>query len=593
MRRWVDFLVLAPVDVEIDALRQEFGVSNDPVPWNGAKHYGLDLINSEGREIHVRIVQLPYQGVLDAAVFTCRLILEWQPWCVVSFGIAGGFVDRGDIRLRDVLVPEVIFYYEPAKETRTTEDESLRQSRTWPFSVDTTIRRKCIDIGLELEAAGAFKLRTGPLASGEKLISDWDAPTRVALDQMNDKILGVEMEAAGVAAAVSMCDTAVASKLLVIKGISDDAGVGKRGRTDEEKQLDKSNRKTAAENAAKLLRDTIHRLRPGYEHLDPLSSSSEALASLFCQAIPNSLAAPIDRMLSRRIAKDPLNLPPAYYQWRIRHEFVHWVDFCYLLVLRQLRECGIPAVIQVTDTSDETTNDARKATEAVAKAVVGEDAYVVFYSAMKRQLDTYVGYAAAQKFYAAINTAIGEMKNRRYVQDSNDEVMNWLYYMAWSARPAGRCVVLAWKEHDEIYKQLMNDLSLQCFVIPRHTLCIGGKLGKAEEPGRSLVIDPPDYASIAKWLKTLPPLEEIRELGHFLTLGKDTQPTDSEIQEFLERHQQWSEVLLGSDTERTLRIRVLVGAMSTWNQSFFRDWASPLGIDATDKSVSRETLDTR
>src|SRR3989304_9268694 len=92
---YCDFLVLAPLEEEIHALKDEL------------KKAGWDISSVEGfkfRQVieatlsdseaaysrrHAVIIQLNYQGVLNASVDTAKALELYEPGYVVSFGIAG------------------------------------------------------------------------------------------------------------------------------------------------------------------------------------------------------------------------------------------------------------------------------------------------------------------------------------------------------------------------------------------------------------------------------------------------------------------------------------------------------------------------
>src|SRR5437762_1379803 len=110
----IDFLILAPLDLEIEALKEVFGEGFiRPADSPGSCDY---VIKGQSEDLCVRILQLPRAGVLRSGVRATELLIQWKPRYVVSFGIAGGFTESGDVNLRDVVVGEGVFYYEPAKE---------------------------------------------------------------------------------------------------------------------------------------------------------------------------------------------------------------------------------------------------------------------------------------------------------------------------------------------------------------------------------------------------------------------------------------------------------------------------------------------
>jgi nucleoside phosphorylase len=113
----VDFLVFAPLSEEVEALKEAFGIQAalPEILDDGSSCY-RHTIELPERQVVLLIVQLRHMGVLGAAVMATKLIPSRKPWSIISFGIAGGFVGE-DINIQDVFVPDVVLYYEPAKET--------------------------------------------------------------------------------------------------------------------------------------------------------------------------------------------------------------------------------------------------------------------------------------------------------------------------------------------------------------------------------------------------------------------------------------------------------------------------------------------
>src|ERR1035437_6169239 len=218
----IDYLILAPLDLEIGSLLRAFDSVDSPRNClrDGSLYFKIQSPTQSGERADLRIVQLKHPGILQAVVTTSLLIEEWRPACVVSFGIAGGFLESGDIAFEDVVVAEHVFYYEPAKETGIPSrrgsvnanhgsgadrvyqggggSNQTRQARLLPFHSDSGLVAKCRNLWSEHKHIVDWKVHFGPIASGEKLLADIESPTRKAILGLSDKMLAVEMEAAGV-----------------------------------------------------------------------------------------------------------------------------------------------------------------------------------------------------------------------------------------------------------------------------------------------------------------------------------------------------------------------------------------------------------
>src|ERR1700722_4689305 len=127
----VDYLILAPLDLEIRALRAAFNAETvDPRSYaDGTEYWAVTVARKHGQDpATIHIAQLKAQGVLNAAVTATRLLEEARPACIVSFGIAGGFIKTkdSDVELCDVVVADQpVIYYEPAKEGKRPEARIL------------------------------------------------------------------------------------------------------------------------------------------------------------------------------------------------------------------------------------------------------------------------------------------------------------------------------------------------------------------------------------------------------------------------------------------------------------------------------------
>lgn len=593
----VDFVVLAPLNEEIQALSQElnFTIDDPEVLPDGIKCYHTTITNNDGKNTHVCIVQLDEMGVLGAAVTATKLIMQWQPWCVVSFGIAGGFISE-DVQLLDVIVPGVIYYYEPAKETAQQDDSPtalpqgtskslpVREPRIKPFITSRQLMVICRRVQQSSEMLLNVRCRIGgPFASGEKKIADIDAPTRKAITSIHSKMLGVEMEAAGIGAAVEGCPE-FCKHFLVIKGIADDASRKENIRNRERHQR----RQLAAKNAAKCLEMIIKASQPEHheELLEPIAIDPlRSFAKTFKNTIPDFL---IERLEEHQLVRvlNPMNLlPPIYYHWRTLHKHVHWVDFMHLLVLSKLQQealklsTHLPVHLLVTD-SEPWGNAARSHIEKVVKAIFRGNAQLSWYSKIATHRSKYIEYAQSQGFDEAARRTVQDTYHTLGLKEGNLIDEEWLQYIVWTARDSKRCIVLVWKRHAGIYEQLMCVISHNPLIIFTHSLCLQGTLGKFQEPGKNLVIDPPRYDSILDWLERLPPAPYVRDLAKYLTLGESQSGELSAEKilhdgtDFIKDRPQLTRTLTDPthDPQFFEAACSILAVMLKWNRDFFEDW---------------------
>ena len=118
------------------------------------------------------------------------------------------------------------------------------------------------DVGGSGKAKGIIRVFNGPIGSGNAVIADRDSDILRYLARFNDKILAVDMEAAGLSLAHHEDLTPAGHPLgwLVIRGISDDASARK----------DDDYHHIAARNAALVLRELLPQtFRPLRHQADP------------------------------------------------------------------------------------------------------------------------------------------------------------------------------------------------------------------------------------------------------------------------------------------------------------------------------------
>jgi len=512
----IDFLIVAALDIEMNALSREFGCgATAPQPReDGLVSHRVQIELQDATKGSVLIVRLNEMGTLAASAVSSKLIAAHRPWCVVSFGIAGGFIGKGeDVNLLDVVVPDTIIYYEPAKEDRDTatdQQQAERRSRARFYEVSPSLLSICRRYLATCEPA---RCRTvvvgGPIASGEKKIVDIDAPTRTAILKIRDKTLAVEMEAAGVAAAVEAYpEMRPYPHVLVIKGISDDAGQD-AGTPGEPKE---AQRQQAADEAARFLRGVLSMMKPEYPRPIAGKQASEVkkMAATLVEQMPAWVSCGNETEIAQMLFPRSEEFP-AFYNWRAFHPQVHWVDFVHLLLLRKLQSiCPHvkPTLLVIDKTAD---MQARQSTLAVVDTLFHGTAEVVWYADVEAEKGRFIDYAIKHGLDDAARKTILSTKHVLGVSEGNFPSETWLCYIAWKCESVGKCIVLRWKRHARIYEQLMHILGLRTLFMTTPVLMIGDGLGKFAAPGRDLVIAPPHFAALRKWIETCPTPNQVTD----------------------------------------------------------------------------------
>jgi len=162
-------------------------------------------------------------GQLNAALVTRDIIAEWNPKKLFLVGIAAGLSD--DVGLGDVVVSDQIVDYELGKIT-----PSGAAPRWSVYRSDARLREKFMNSDLAEWISLVTvqrpdgdktvpKMHSGVVLSGNKVIAD--EKTAGALRSVWTRAAAIEMEAAGVAAALYQAPGA--PSFLMIKGICDRA----------------------------------------------------------------------------------------------------------------------------------------------------------------------------------------------------------------------------------------------------------------------------------------------------------------------------------------------------------------------------------
>ena len=214
-----DFAIVAAQERELASLLR---LADDPVreSLDDDFVYRVSLGGIQG-------VIAPLKGIgrVDAALATIRLFNSVAPDCLYLVGVAGGFPKSGT-QLGDILVSEKIVDYAIRRISDDGEEFRLRT-----FNGDSALVAAARDAAIRMEGRYRDEARElppkvlfGPVLSGDKVIASALMASR--LMRIYDGLLGVEMEGAGVAAAVAHLAKPV--RFLMIRGVVDLADDNKR-----------------------------------------------------------------------------------------------------------------------------------------------------------------------------------------------------------------------------------------------------------------------------------------------------------------------------------------------------------------------------
>lgn len=203
-----DFVIVTALEEERDAVLDKLpGYQKLPPAEDDVLVYFLAKLpvtfTDASRGVYRVVVTTPLDmGRVHAAAATSAAIRRWCPRYVILIGIAGGISEEG-INLGDVLVSDQIVDYELQKLTRQGPSVRWKVHPADASLIAATrnfITQDWHDlIKVDRPQKGKPKRYLGPIASGDKVI----AFNRILAKYRKNwpKLIGVEMEAGGVAAA--------------------------------------------------------------------------------------------------------------------------------------------------------------------------------------------------------------------------------------------------------------------------------------------------------------------------------------------------------------------------------------------------------
>jgi nucleoside phosphorylase len=514
---WVDVVVICALPVEFRALKETL---TPHTKFETDAGLGLDhFLALGGSGLTVLVVRLPEPGAgnVVSGIVTSLLIARYDPWLLISFGIAGT-LDTDEVKALDVLYSKVVFYLDLRKETRDKETEEARVvlkrivPRETPMPLLRLLRR--------MEGDG-YHLHEVDIVTGEAVVKDEKAQLRQIAGNAIADAKAVEMESFGVfhAAHVDKEFLTRTDRLCVaIKCISDNA--------DE----DKSNEHhlPAAYNAARFLSAILQ--EPNLAVLRGNSGVDRRPRPLqpFIRLRPRDVLTQVDsfsdivQTITRSDWDDSTlhavhmhcKCPRVFYHWRLTGLGLHWIELKFLLVLRRLADAGYPVECLITDEiirmphvqlTKTTVPEARRVTQRIVDALLppSPDSAASFYSKIRESEDTLSRYARSAGYWSEIRRKLGGLGRIPGMTNADSQLSQefneWLKYIAWRVRREGACIVFYFCDRD-IYSLLWRFSGLLPSLIPTGDIKLAGEWGKFKSPGSDLYLVPPDYPILLQWL---------------------------------------------------------------------------------------------
>lgn len=269
----IDFAIVTALPEELQAIKKAFPEFHEVSDNSSTWYRTIVESRDKQRKYHILAALQTQMGPLDALELTKNIINTWNPAYIILSGIAGSFHES--VKLGDVIISQQVFHFDPGKAVdkgRNTGIEYrpqgypcsitlIRQAEavsmhadTWKNSVIKSAKSKANKLRrsnpsknkkliAELESYQP-KVHFGTVASGSLVVAS--TKKKQELLRLHGRIIGTEMEGAGVLHAAYYEETSVAA--IVIKAISD-------GANSEKNAVDKSGvwREMANEDAAKFV----------------------------------------------------------------------------------------------------------------------------------------------------------------------------------------------------------------------------------------------------------------------------------------------------------------------------------------------------
>lgn len=207
----VDIAIVTILPEEYEAVRRRLkNVQHDPGTSDQPNQYAwvVGEIDAAHKGCYqVVLAMTANAGNTAASLGTSTTIARWRPRHVLLVGIAGG-LPRDQLALGDVVVSKQIVSYEYGK----IDEGAFNPRPDFVYQVDGSLLRNALSLShtnwrsklgrRPNKARGRSKLLPGLVGSGEKVIDDRGADFFSSVLSHYPKLLAVEMEGAGAAAAI-------------------------------------------------------------------------------------------------------------------------------------------------------------------------------------------------------------------------------------------------------------------------------------------------------------------------------------------------------------------------------------------------------
>ncbi len=223
----VDFVIVTALEEERNAVldklpgHQRLGPSEDDIRTYFSANLPVTFPDGSTGTYNVVVMPLLGMGRVQATTATNDAIRRWKPRYVILVGIAGGVAENG-VKLGDVLVSNQIADYELQRQSDAAPEirwQVYKVSQRLLSAAQNFMDESWTDLisANRPYRRGRPKRYIGPIASGDKVIDS--AETLEKFLKIWPKLIGVEMEAGGVALSVLQAENQ--ARFFMIRGVSD------------------------------------------------------------------------------------------------------------------------------------------------------------------------------------------------------------------------------------------------------------------------------------------------------------------------------------------------------------------------------------
>ena len=203
----IDFVIITPLEEEREAMLAHLGKpkrlppTNDDIRVYYPATVPVTFTDGTSSQYKVVVTDLLGMGRIDAANAVGDAVRRWHPMYVLLVGIAGGLAKAG-VQVGDVLISEQIADYELQKLTQEKVLTRWSVHRASPRLLAAVKQLRPEDwqplIREPRPQPGKPQRHAGPICTGDKVVANG------LMDEYREvwtKLIGVEMEAGGVASA--------------------------------------------------------------------------------------------------------------------------------------------------------------------------------------------------------------------------------------------------------------------------------------------------------------------------------------------------------------------------------------------------------